>query len=50
MDLFLVLRCCRSDVEIGNKLHREIANLKDYMIIVIRVLGKECEKNYEIET
>ena len=28
---------------------REIANLKDYMIIVIRILGKKCEKYYEME-
>jgi hypothetical protein len=36
-------------VEIGNEVHREIANLKDYMIIVIRILGKKCEKYYEME-
>ena len=36
-------------VKIGKKVHREIANLKDSMMIVIRVLGNECEKYYGME-
>ena len=46
---FLFYGVAEVTVEIGNEVHREIANLKDYMIIVIRVLGKECEKYYEME-
>ena len=33
----------------SKEVHREIANLKDYMMIVIRVLGNECEKYYGME-
>jgi hypothetical protein len=36
-------------VEIRKEVHREIANLKDSMIIVIKVLGNECEKYYGME-
>ena len=47
---FLFYGVAEVTVEIDKEVHREIANLKDYMIIVIRVLGKECEKYYEIGT
>jgi len=36
-------------VEIGKEIHRQIANLKDSMIIVIKILGKDCEKYYGLE-
>jgi transposase len=36
-------------VEIGREIHRQIANLKDSMIIVIKILGKDCEKYYGLE-
>jgi hypothetical protein len=36
-------------VEIRKEVHRKIANLNDSMIIVIRLLGIECEKYYGIE-
>jgi transposase len=46
---FLFYGVAEVTVEIGKEVHREIANLKDSMIIVIRVLGKECEKYYGME-
>jgi len=33
-------------IEIGKDIHREIANLKESLIIVIRILGRDCEKYY----
>ena len=45
---FLFYGVAEVTVEIGNEVHRKIANLKDYMIIVMS-LGKECEKYYEME-
>ena len=36
-------------IELKGSIHREIANLKDSMMIVIRVLGNECEKYYGME-
>jgi len=33
-------------VEIGKDVHREIANLNDSLMILIRLLGSECEKYY----
>lgn len=46
---FLFFGVAEVTVEIRNEVHREIANLKDSMIIVIRVLGNECEKYYGME-
>ena len=46
---FLFYGVAEVTVKIGKKVHREIANLKDSMMIVIRVLGNECEKYYGME-
>ena len=46
---FLFYGVAEVTVEIRKEVHREIANLKDYMMIVIRVLGNECEKYYGME-
>lgn len=46
---FLFYGVAEVTVEIRKEVHREIANLKDSMIIVIRVLGNECEKYYGME-
>jgi len=46
---FLFYGVAEVTVEIRKEVHREIANLKDSMIIVIKVLGNECEKYYGME-
>jgi len=46
---FLFYGVAEVTVEIGKECHREIANLTDSLMIVIRILGKECEKYYGME-
>jgi transposase len=43
---FLFYGVAEVTVEIGAEIHREIANLKDSLMIVIRLLGSDCEKYY----
>jgi transposase len=46
---FLFYGVAEVTVEIGKDIHREIANLKDSLIIVISILGRDCEKYYGLE-
>jgi transposase len=46
---FLFYGVAEVTVEIGKESHREIANLTDSLMIVIRILGKECKKYYGME-
>ena len=43
---FLFYGVAEVTVEIGKEVHRQIANLKDSLIIVIKILGKDCENYY----
>jgi transposase len=43
---FLFYGVAEVTVEIGKDVHREIANLNDSMMILIRLLGSDCEKYY----
>jgi hypothetical protein len=45
---FLFYGVAEVTVEIRKEVHREIANLKDYMMMV-SVLGNECKKYYGME-
>jgi len=40
---FLSYGVAKGTVEIGKYVHREIANLKDSPMIVIKILGNECQ-------
>lgn len=46
---FLFYGVAEVTVEIGKEIHREIVNLRDSLIIVIKVLGSECGKYYGME-
>ena len=46
---FLFYGVAEVTVEIGTEIHRQIANLKDSLIIMIRILGNDCEKYYGLE-
>ena len=46
---FLFMGVAEVTVWINGEMHRKIANLNDNLVRIIRLLGKDCEKYYELE-
>ena len=46
---FLFYGVAEVTVEIGTEIQRQVSNLKDSLIIMIRILGRDCEKYYGME-
>jgi transposase len=44
--VFLFYGVAEVTVDIGGAIHRDIANLKEHLMITIKLLGPECEKYY----